>query len=312
LRFLENIIEVFFTIDIDTHDPQEVLRPLQSCSIPELDEVGASYEQVEVPEDGFYLALDTNYQRIFALFSNPYSLVFGTEIGQQVRHTTTENIHRYTLIQPPSLPHDQAPHHYKELIPLHPKQDPPPTSLYGVYHWGVWMKPDHENRPLIFTPDTTNPAARVQPQLQALFQSFGNITQVKSVLLGAIDREQRDLMRSTVSKLRSLQSSLWKTSPKECFALRTCSVNVFPRPHISSSDMDWAMLAALGNFGGGQFCIADLKRSISYPAGSIGGIRPGHLVHFARMWEGSRTCLVSTVPASLLSWVSNNPTPGSS
>jgi len=146
----------------------------------------------------------------------------------------------------------------------------------------------------------TSPAARFQPQLQALFQSFGNITQVKSVLLGAIDRKQRDLMRSTVNKLLPQQTSLWKTSSNECFALRACLVNVFTRPHVDSSDMDWAMLGPIGNFGGGQFCIADLRRSFSYPAGSIGGIRGRHLVHFTRMWQGSRTCLVSTMHASLL------------
>lgn len=51
------------------------------------------------------------------------------------------------------------------------------------------MKRNHENSAPVLTPDTTSPAARVQPQLQALFQSFGNITQVKSVLHGAIDRK---------------------------------------------------------------------------------------------------------------------------
>lgn len=113
MKFPENIIEVFYTVDIDTHDPQEALQPLQSHSIQELDEVGKSYQHVKVPEDGFHLALDTNYRRIFALFSNPYGLVFGPKIGEQVLHTTTENIYQYTLIRLPSLPKDQPPHHYK-------------------------------------------------------------------------------------------------------------------------------------------------------------------------------------------------------
>ena len=277
-----------------------MLRPLQSCSIPELEEIGASYEHVKVPEDGFYLALDTNYRRIFALFSNPYGLVFGPKIGEQVLHTTTENIHQYSLIQPPRLPKNKRHHDHQEWLRLCPKQGSFPESLYGVYHWGVWMELGHPDRPPVLTADTNTHCPNVRPHLQALFQSFSNITQVKSVLLGAIDRKQRDLMRSTVNKLLPQQTSLWKTSSNECFALRACLVNVFTRPHVDSSDMDWAMLGPLGNFGGGQFCIADLRRSFSYPAGSIGGIRGRHLVHFTRMWQGSRTCLVSTMHASLL------------
>ena len=314
MEFTENIIEVFFKIDIDTHDPKKAFGLLESCSIPELDEIGASYQHVEIPEGAFYLAVDTNYRRIFALFSNPYSLVFGPKIGNHVLQTTMENIHQYTRIQPPSLPKPelQTHHDYKEWLPVPPQPGGSfPKSPYGIYYWGVWIQPQHQNRPPVLTPDITRPAARVQPMLQDLFQSLGNITQVKSVLLGALDSKQRNLMRSTTHNLPPWLRLLWKTSQKECFSLRACSVNISTRPHLASSDISWEMLAPLGKFSGGQLCIADLKRSFNYTPGSIGGIRGSNLVQFIRMWEGSRICLVSTMHTSLQSWVLNNPSTSS-
>ena len=254
----------------------------------------------------FYVALDKNYERIFALFTNPYGLIFGPEIGEHVLQTTTDNIHQYTLIQPPTLPKNKRHWDHKEWLSLRPKQDSFPDDLYGVYHWGVWMERGHNNRPPVLTADTNISDEDSRPQLQALFQSFGNITQVKSVLLNAIDPDQHKLMLSTVGKLPERQTSLWATAEKEPFALRACLVNVFTRPHVDCSDVEWSMLAPLGKFSEGQFCIADLKRSFSYPAGSIGAIRGKYLVHFTRMWKGSRTCLVSTMHVSLASWVLNN------
>ncbi|PUU72424.1 hypothetical protein B9Z19DRAFT_681893, partial [Tuber borchii] len=257
---------------MDTHDPQKVLQPLQSCSIPKLDEIGGTYEHIEVPEGAFYLALDTKYRRIFALFSSPFNLVFPPNIGKHVLQTTTQNIHQYTQLRPPSLPADRRHQDHQEWLRLQPKEDSFPKSLYGVYHWGVWRERGHPERPPVLTADTSIDGDE-RSELQALFRSFGNITQVKSVLLEAINGNQHNLMLDTVARLPPKQTPLWRTYPKEPFALRACLVNVFTQPHVDCSDMDWAMTAPLGTFSDGQFCIADLERSFSYPAGSIGAIR---------------------------------------
>ncbi|PUU72423.1 hypothetical protein B9Z19DRAFT_1169624 [Tuber borchii] len=265
----ENIIEVFFGIDINTHDPTILLEPLQSCSISELDQIGSTYQNIEIAEGSFYLALDTNYQRIFAHFSNPCSLVFGPEIGQCVLETTMKNINQYTQIQPPSLPKVQVNYDYQQWLPAQLTPSLVPKALYGVYYWGVWKNPEHENSPPVCTPDITRPGARAQLSLQALFASFANITQVKSVLLGALDSEKRNLMRSTATNLPPHLNSLFPLSLNDCFSIHACSVNVTARPHAPRTDIDWEMVATLGNFCGGELCIANLKRSFNCTTGAI-------------------------------------------
>jgi len=89
-------------------------------------------------------------------------------------------------------------------------------------------------------------------------------------------------------------------SDTECFALRACLVNVFTQPHVDRGDAEWAMIAPFGNFGGGEFCIADLGRRFAFQEGQVPGIRGRRLVHFTRKWAGSRICLVSTMHSSLI------------
>jgi len=150
------------------------------------------------------------------------------------------------------------------------------------------------------TKDTNHVGSNTRGHLQELFASFENISHLKRLLLGAIDKPQRDEMQSAISKIKPYFRNLWTNYKRECFSLRACLVNVVTEPHLDQGDLGWTMSAPLGKFEGAGFCISDLKRCFHFPAGSIAGIRGDKFIHFTRLSTGSRLCLVSTMHKSLL------------
>ena len=125
--------------------------------------------------------------------------------------------------------------------------------------------------------------------------SLTRLWKIGRLLLGAIDETQRDQMEEAVANLPDTLNQLWCHSEDECFSLRACLINLLTEPHIDDGDLDWAMLAALGGFEEGEFCIADIRRRFNYRRGSVSGIRGRLLIHFTRKWSGSRISLVSTM-----------------
>jgi len=181
-----------------------------------------------------------------------------------------------------------------------------PNSRCGVFHWGIWAQQGHENLGPVLTKDTNGVGSNTRGDLQGLLASFQNISQLTWLLLGSIDRSQRDTMQSAIELLPDHFRNLWTNYDNECFSLRACLINVVTEPHLDQGDLDWTMSMPLGEFEGAGFCVFELERCLHFPVGSIAGIRGSKLIHFTRLWTGSRLCLVSTMHRSLLRHVFGN------
>ncbi|KAG0644546.1 hypothetical protein HOY80DRAFT_741278 [Tuber brumale] len=298
-----NIIEVFLNIDIETHNSHPHLAGLQALSLDQCDALGASYQQVDIGAGELYAALDRNYRRLLVVFANPASAIYGEEVGERIAKQAVDNITKYSEIQPPRLPGSIRHKSIEDWLLRNPQHYAYPSSRCGVFHWGIWAQQGHEDLGPVLTRDTNDVGSYTRGDLQALLASFQNITQLKRLLLGAIDRPQRDTMQSTIKLLPDHFRNLWTNCDNECFSLRACLINVVTEPHLDQGDLDWTMSAPLGQFEGAGLCVFDLERCLHFPAGSIAGIRGCKLIHFTRLWTGSRLCLVSTMHGSLLRYV---------
>ena len=297
---------MFFDIDITTHNPRPELQRLKKLSLEEIQEESEHFQQIQVPNGAFYLGLDTNFQRIFVLFSNPFPLVYGEEVGKEVLDTTETNIINYTLVEPPQIPLDARHKEYEEWLLKNQQHCALPTSRCGIYHWGVWMAPGREDLGVVLTANQCDPSEHNQVYLSELLTSLNNVSHLKRLLLGAIDSTRRNLMKEAIVKLGSPLNQLWCHSNDECFSHRACLINLLSEPHINDGDLDWAMSTAMGVFEEGEFCIADIGRRFSYGRGSVSGIRGRQFIHFTRKWSGSRICLVSTMHRSVFQQAQNN------
>jgi len=273
----------FFKIDIDTYTPQTKLFGLQNLTLSDVESTSEHYLPIHASSGGFYLALDCNFRRLFVLFSDPYSLLYGPEVGKRVQNQVRENVTHYASVQPPGVPNSKRHSKYEQWLLENPELCVRPESRCGVFNWGLWMERGHESRGPVITPDTNAVPARLE-----------------QFLLGAIEKDQRDKMREAIQSLPASCKELWCKSDKECFALRACLVNVLTEPHVDCGDMGWAMISPFGNFDGGEFCIADLGRRFAFHEGHIAAIRSRRLVHFTRKWVGSRISLVSTMHRALI------------
>jgi len=297
---------VFSDTDITTHNPRPELQRLKKLSLDEIQEESEYFQQIQVPNGAFYLGLDANFQRIFALFPNPFRLAYGEEVGKEVLDTTETNIINYTLVEPPQIPSNTRHKEYEEWLLKNQQHCALPTSRCGIYHWGVWVATGRQDLGVVLTANQSKPMAHNQAYLSELLTSLNNVTHLQRLLLGAIDSTQRDLMEEAIVKLRDPLNQLWCHSENECFSLRACLINLLTEPHIDDGDLDWAMLTALGNFEEGEFCIADIGRRFSYGRGSVAGIRGRLFIHFTRKWSGSRIGLVSTIHQAVFRQAQNS------
>lgn len=298
--FLGNIIEVFFNIDIENHNSRSQLADLQELSSDQCDALGASYEQIDIGTGEQYVALDCNYRRLFVVFANPFSAIYGKEVGERIVTQATENITKYCEIEPPRLPTSIRHTNTEDWLLRNPRHYAFPDSRCGVFHWGIWTQQGHDALGPVLTKDTNGVGSNTRGHLQGLLASFQNISHLKRLLLGAIDGPQREEMQSAIFRLDDHFRNLWTNYNQECFSLRACLVNVVTEPHLDQGDLGWTMSTPLGNFEGAGFCVSDLKRCFHFPVGSVAGILGGKLIHFTRLWTGSRLCLVSTMHRSLL------------
>lgn len=292
-------MEIFFKIDIDTYSPRTKLSELQNLAPSEVQTISERYLPIHVPHQAFYLALDRNFKRLFVLFSDPYSLLYGPDVGKRVQDQVRENITNYAIVRPPGAPNNKRHRSYDQWLLENPMFCSGSESRCGVFHWGVWMQRGHESLGPVITADTNKVGAQLRVHQHDLFTSLHNISYLKRFLLGAIDKAERDKMQKATQALHNGHKDLWCKSDTECFALRACLVNVWTEPHVDCSDMEWAMISPFGNFDNGEFCIADLERRFTFREGYIAGIRGTRFVHFTRKWSGSRICLVSTMHSAV-------------
>lgn len=96
--FLGNIIEVFLNIDIETHNSRPHLVGLQALSLDQCDALGASYQQIDIGAGELYVALDRNYRRLLVVFANPFSAIYGEEVGERIVKQATDNITKYSTV----------------------------------------------------------------------------------------------------------------------------------------------------------------------------------------------------------------------
>ncbi|KAH0606182.1 uncharacterized protein H6S33_003843 [Morchella sextelata] len=293
-----SIIEVFFDVDISQH--LNKVGTLVNKGLEEINKAALTYEQVEVPAvpGAFYLALDKNYTRMFVYFSKGFEMVYGVEIGDWVLKSTTYNIEEYAELQPPDIPGAKDIRHaeYKNWLLANPHLCWADWSRAGVYHWGMWMERGHDNDDVI-TKDTLKTSQHMNPVLLRLFTSLGNLTRAKRILLGAVDKDNRDLCVKMITALSKKEKQQWVTDDQECFSLRACLINLFTEPHYNIGDLKdgWAVMAAMGEFTGADFCIREMNRKFVCRPGGIGFIRGTKLEHFTTNWYGFRHCLVSTM-----------------
>ncbi|RPB15744.1 hypothetical protein P167DRAFT_542886 [Morchella conica CCBAS932] len=261
-----SIIEVFF--DVDISQPLNKVGTLVNKSLEEINKTALTYEQVEVPAvpGAFYLALDKNYTRMFVYFSKGFEMVYGVEIGNWVLESTTYNIEEYSELQPPDIPGAKNIRHaeYKNWLLANPHLCCPDWSRAGVYHWGMWMERGH-NDDAVITKDTLKTSQHMNPVLLRLFTSLGNLTRAKRILLGAVDKDNRDLCIKMITALPKEEKQQWATDDQECFSLRACLINPFTEPHYDIGDLKdgWAVMAQMGEFTGADFCIREMNRGFT-------------------------------------------------
>jgi len=305
-HLLGNIIEDFFDIDIERQDPTENLQRFRGLSQADLESTGSTYGQIFLELGGVYTALDRKYQRIFVLFADAYSMVYGVEDGKKVMEQAMNNIQGYSRILPPELPLDD-PHFNLEqwlLQDIDRLQDP--AFRCGVYEWGIECKKGSNEGPAL-TRNMTQTPGYTQEKLLQLNRSLGNISIMKQFLLGVIDSKQRFQMQRAVNEANKHVKYPWSTCKNECFTLRTCTVNLPGRPAVDSGLVKWSIGTPLGSFTKGDLCIVELQRSFHYQPGYVSAIRGGSVVKFIRPWTGNRTDYQSTMDSYLFTRFSNLP-----
>ncbi|KAG0131239.1 hypothetical protein HOY82DRAFT_338786 [Tuber indicum] len=136
----DDIVEVFFKIDIDTYTPQTKLFGLQNLTLSDVESTSEHYLPIHVSSGGFYLALDCNFRRLFVLFSDPYSLLYGPEVGKRVQNQVRENVTDYASVQPPGVPTSKRHSKYEQWLLENPELCVRPESRCGVFHGACGWK----------------------------------------------------------------------------------------------------------------------------------------------------------------------------
>ncbi|PUU81056.1 hypothetical protein B9Z19DRAFT_1063006 [Tuber borchii] len=287
-----NTIEVFF--QIDSHG--ERARPTsRKATIEDTQALGSSFEQIDIGDKGFYVALDKNYQKIFVMFGAGLKLIYGDKIGEYVEKAMGWNIEEYASVNLPVIPKDTRHKDYEEWLLSNPHLCWPPWTRAGVYHWEIWMEQAYAKLGSVTTKDT-NVKGHMKKVLSSLFKAKGAITRAQWILLAAIDLECLQEYEKILGKCLDHRTS-FEMDDRECFTLRAYLVNMFTESHVDSGDVknSWASMCPLSEFEDGDFCITELKCRFVYKVGSISFLKSEQYEHFTLKWKGHRYCLVATV-----------------
>ncbi|PUU80002.1 hypothetical protein B9Z19DRAFT_1063801 [Tuber borchii] len=246
-----NMIEVFF--QIDSHG-EHAPPTSHKATLEDTQALGSSFEQIDIGDKGFNVALDKNYKKIFVMFGAGLKLIYEDKIGGYVEKAIVWKNEEY--------------------------------ASAGVYHWEIWMEQAHAKLESLTTKDT-NVKGHMKKALLPLFKAMGAMTRAQRILLAAIDLECLQEYEKILGKCLDHRTS-FETDEWECFTLRACLVNVFTEPHLDGADMKngWASMCPLGEFEDGDFCITELKRRFVYKVGSISFLKSKQYEHFTLKWKG--------------------------
>jgi len=113
---LGSTVEVFFNINMNIYTPPTNLAELQNLTVSEFETTSENYLRIQVPRGGFYLALDCHLKRLFVLSSDPYSFLYGSNVGKRVQRPFWENVADYASIHPPSPANSSWPKEYEQWL----------------------------------------------------------------------------------------------------------------------------------------------------------------------------------------------------
>jgi hypothetical protein len=187
---------------------------MESAELPE-------YEAI--PADHMYVALDSNDQRILAVFPQGLKDVYGSEMGEKAAKIIKDNIAQYVEHKRPSVPRKNSRYNAPtQWMKGHPSR--------GTFQWGLWEEQGHPQQgPMISRDLTTGVPAGVVPKLYLLLASLRNITRAVDVLFGATDSNIRNAYQESFRRIpqshrRSVE--LGQEGHDQLFTLRVLLINL--------------------------------------------------------------------------------------
>ncbi|PUU82582.1 hypothetical protein B9Z19DRAFT_1061686 [Tuber borchii] len=110
-KVIGNTIDVFF--QIDSHG-ERATPTSYKATLEDTQALGSSFEQIDIGDKGFYVALDKNYDKIFVVFGAGLKMIYGDKIGEYVEKTMIWNIEEYASVNPAAIPKDTWHKDYEE------------------------------------------------------------------------------------------------------------------------------------------------------------------------------------------------------
>ncbi|PUU72978.1 hypothetical protein B9Z19DRAFT_1136207 [Tuber borchii] len=108
-----NTVEVFF--QIDSHG-ERAPPTSHKATLKDTQALGSSFEQIDIGDKGFYVALDKNYEKIFIMFGARLKLIYGDKIREYVQKAMSWNIEEYASVNAPAIPKDTWHKDYEEWL----------------------------------------------------------------------------------------------------------------------------------------------------------------------------------------------------
>lgn len=179
--FLVSIVEIFFKIDINTYTLRGNFLSLKISHFQKFKPQARTIYQ-SVYQQGLLLSSWLQPSTGFVLFSDPYSLLYGTDVGKRVQNQVRENITDYEGVHPHPVPNNQRHKGYELWLLENPEHSFRPESRCGVFHWGSWMERGHQSLGPVITSDTNKIGSRLCIHQHDLFTSFRNLSYLKRVL----------------------------------------------------------------------------------------------------------------------------------
>ncbi len=228
--------------------------------------------------------------------------------------TITNNMQLFVEACPPQYPNNTRYFESRQW-----EAENPHISHFGMFEWAVRQEQGHPgDGPTISRDTAVGGGVRKFPLVRQLLMSLGNVTRSIHALFGAIDKDFRELYEEAFAKIPVDRRHYFSTDMprvenrrsafrgKDIFSYRALLVNLWTRPHRDTNDWKegWAWIAPFGDFSGGDFCVAELRRQIPFPAGAVLGLRGGALEHSTTRWTGNcRFSLVHTFHQYVRDWI---------
>ncbi|PUU76142.1 hypothetical protein B9Z19DRAFT_1066872 [Tuber borchii] len=88
--------------------------------------LGSSFDQIDIGDKGFYVALDKNNEGLFVIFGARLKLIYGDKFGEYVEKAMGWNIKEYASVNQPAIPKDIQHKDYEEWLRSNPHLCWPP------------------------------------------------------------------------------------------------------------------------------------------------------------------------------------------